>query len=161
MPGDGSTRRAFVALDDVTSILAAAAAAPEGGTNLVANLGGPEVLSWNKSSRSMRAPGTHAPETPHAGECVPPAGQRARALLPAGRRSRGDELAHHDLRDGLGRKAAAERFGIRLMSAEQFLKQRRLGGRDLTIRAEVGATNARFFSPLLSRCSFAQPGFVG
>src|SRR5207342_2327692 len=45
LPGDGKTRHAYVALDDVAAILAAAATAPEDGENLIADLGGPETLS--------------------------------------------------------------------------------------------------------------------
>ena len=46
VPGDGSTRHAFVALDDVAEVLAAAAAAPGfAGTH---DVGGPEALSWDE-----------------------------------------------------------------------------------------------------------------
>ena len=46
VPGDGTTRHAFVALDDVADVLAAAAAAP--GFSGTFDLGGPEALSWNE-----------------------------------------------------------------------------------------------------------------
>jgi len=46
VPGDGRTRHAFVALDDVAAVLAAAAAAPA--FSGVFEIGGPEVLSWQE-----------------------------------------------------------------------------------------------------------------
>ncbi len=46
VPGDGRTRHAFVALDDVAAVLSAAAAAP--GSSGVFEIGGPEVLSWQE-----------------------------------------------------------------------------------------------------------------
>ncbi|MGE5277224.1 MAG: SDR family oxidoreductase, partial [Acidobacteriota bacterium] len=46
VPGDGRTRHAFIALDDVAGILSAAVAAP--GSTGVFEIGGPEVLSWRE-----------------------------------------------------------------------------------------------------------------
>jgi uncharacterized protein YbjT (DUF2867 family) len=46
VPGDGSTRHSFVALDDVADVIAAAAGTPGfAGTH---ELGGPEALSWDE-----------------------------------------------------------------------------------------------------------------
>ena len=53
VPGDGKTRHAFVALDDVAAILAAAAAAPEDGEP-VEDLGGPRSSRGTRSWRSSR-----------------------------------------------------------------------------------------------------------
>ena len=123
VPGDGTTRHAFVALDDIAAILAAAAAAPEDGANLVADLGGPEVLSWNdvvaifakvlgRPLRTIRTPAKVyrvladllEPLSPQAGNLM------AMSWIGA---SRGTEF------DG---RALAERFGVRLTSAEAFLR---------------------------------------
>lgn len=123
VPGDGKTRNAFVALDDVAAILAAAAAAPEDGVNLVENLGGPEILSWDEAvgifakvlGRPLRTIRTPArvyrvladllePLSPQAGNLM------AMSWLTA---LNGTEF------DG---RPLAERFGVRLTSAEEFLR---------------------------------------
>lgn len=46
VPGDGRTRHAFVALDDVAAVLAAAASTA--GSSGIFEIGGPEVLSWQE-----------------------------------------------------------------------------------------------------------------
>ncbi len=123
VPGDGKTRQAFVALDDVAAILAAAAAAPEDGANLVENLGGPEALSFDdvvaifskvlqKPLRTIRTPAKVyrvladllEPFSPSAGNIM--AMSWVEAL---------SETAF----DG---RPLAERFGVRLTSAEEFLR---------------------------------------
>jgi uncharacterized protein YbjT (DUF2867 family) len=123
VPGDGSTRHAFVALDDVASILAAAAAAPEDGTNLIANLGGPEVLSWNDVvaiyervlGRTLRKIHTPARAYRLLANLLEPLSPPAANLMAMSWLTAICETAW----DG---KPLAERFGIRLTSAEEFLR---------------------------------------
>jgi uncharacterized protein YbjT (DUF2867 family) len=125
VPGDGKTRHAYVALDDVAAILAAAAAAPEDGENLVANLGGPEVLTpeevvaifarvLGRPIRIVRAPAkvyrvladVLEPFSPQAGNFMAMSWAAA--------------LAGFDF-DG---RPLADRFGVRLTTAEEFLRAR-------------------------------------
>ena len=123
VPGDGKTRHAFVALDDVAAILAAAAATPEDGTNLVANLGGPEVLSFadvvgifskvlGRPLKSIRTPATVYRVLADILEPLsPPAGNlMAMSWIVA--------LSATEF-DG---RPLADRFGVRLTSAEEFLR---------------------------------------
>lgn len=123
VPGDGSTRHAFVALDDVASILAAAAVAPEDGSNLVANLGGPEVLSWNDVvgiyervlGRALRKLHTPASAYRLLANVLEPFSPPAANLMAMSWLTTICETAW----DG---KPLAERFGVRLTSAEEFLR---------------------------------------
>lgn len=123
VPGDGSTRHAFVALDDVASILAAAAAAPEDGTNLVENLGGPEVLSWNDVvgiyervlGRTLRKLRTPASAYRVLANMLQPFSPPAANLMAMSWLTTICETAW----DG---KPLAERFGVSLTSAEAFLR---------------------------------------
>jgi NADH dehydrogenase len=123
VPGDGSTRHAFVALDDVAAILAAAAAAPEDGTNLVANLGGPELLSWNEVvalfervlGRKLRKIHTPAGAYRALANVLEPFSAPAANLMAMSWLTTICETAWDC-------KPLAERFGIRLTSAEEFLR---------------------------------------
>jgi NADH dehydrogenase len=123
VPGDGSTRHAFVALDDVASILAAAAAAPENGTSLVENLGGPEVLSWNdvvviyERVLGRRIRKLHTPASAYRllANALEPFSPPAANLMAMSWLTTICETAW----DG---KPLAERFGVRLTSAEAFLR---------------------------------------
>jgi uncharacterized protein YbjT (DUF2867 family) len=123
VPGDGSTRHAFVALDDVASILAAAAAAPQDGTNLVENLGGPEVLSWNDVvaiyervlGRRLRKIHTPASAYRLLANVLDPFSSPAANLMAMSWLTTICETAW----DG---KPLAERFGVSLTSAEAYLK---------------------------------------
>jgi NADH dehydrogenase len=123
VPGDGKTRHAFVALDDVAAILAAAAAAPEDGVNVVENLGGPEVLSYDevvsifskvlhKPLRTLRTPAkVYRVLADLLEPLAPPAGNlMAMSWVTC---LSGTEF------DG---RPLAERFGVRLTSAEEFLR---------------------------------------
>jgi uncharacterized protein YbjT (DUF2867 family) len=123
VPGDGTARHTPVALDDVAAILAAAASAPESGENLVENLGGPEVLSWHDIvavfSRVLGKPlkAIHTPARVYrvAADILetlsPPAGN----LMAMSWVSAMCDTAF----DG---KPLAERFGVKLTSAEEFLR---------------------------------------
>jgi len=123
VPDDGTTRHAFVALDDVAAILAAAAAAPEDGTHLVANLGGPEVLSWNDIvgifervlGRKLRKLHTPASAYRALANVLGPFSPPAANLMAMSWLTAICETAW----DG---KPLAERFGVRLTSAEEFLR---------------------------------------
>lgn len=48
VPGDGTTRHAWVALDDVANFIVAAIGHPRA-VNAVIEVGGPEILSWNEA----------------------------------------------------------------------------------------------------------------
>ena len=123
VPGDGKTRHAFVALDDVAAIVTAAASAPEEGEILIEELGGPEILSWQEVvaifSRVLGRPlkSLHTPAGVYrvAADVLealsPPAGNLM-AMSWVGAKS---GLAF----DG---KPLAERFGVRLTTAEEFLR---------------------------------------
>ncbi len=123
VPGDGTTRHTPVALDDVAAILSAAAAGPETGEKLIENLGGPEILSWhdivNVFSRVLGRPlrMIHTPAKVYrvAADVLetlsPPAGN----LMAMSWVSAMCDSAF----DG---KPLAERFGVRLTSAEEFLR---------------------------------------
>jgi uncharacterized protein YbjT (DUF2867 family) len=112
-----------VALDDVAAILAAAAAAPEDGEDFVADLGGPETLTapevvalfarvLGRPIRIVRMPATayrvladlFEPFSPQAGNLMAMSWAAA--------------LAGFDF-DG---KPLADRFGVRLTTAEEFLR---------------------------------------
>ncbi len=91
--GDGKTRHAFVALDDVAAILAAAAAAPEDGSNLVENLGGPQALSRQRRRRDLlEGAGPPVEDDAHAGEGLSRARGRSRAVLAPGGQPHGHDL---------------------------------------------------------------------
>jgi uncharacterized protein YbjT (DUF2867 family) len=123
VPGDGNARHTPVALDDVASILAAAAAAPEEGENLIENLGGPQILSWHDVvgifSRVLGRPlkTLHTPAKVYrvAADILetlsPPAGN----LMAMSWVAAMTDTAF----DG---KPLAERFGVKLTTAEEFLR---------------------------------------
>lgn len=123
VPGNGSARHTPVALDDVASILTAAALAPEEGENLIENLGGPEILSWNDIvtvfSRVLGKPlkKIHTPARVYrvAADVLealsPPAGN----LMAMSWVAAMSDTAF----DG---KPLAERFGVQLTTAEEFLR---------------------------------------
>ena len=123
VPGNGTTRHALVPLDDDAAIHAAAAAAPEGGSNLVENLGGPEVLSWNdvvavfakvlgRPLRSIRTPAKVYRVLADLLEPLSPAAGNLMAM------SWVESVCGTEF-DG---RPLAERFGVRLTSAEAFLR---------------------------------------
>jgi uncharacterized protein YbjT (DUF2867 family) len=123
VPGDGKTRHAYVALDDVAAILAAAAAAPEDGENLVADLGGPESLTAEEVvaifakvlGRPIRI--VHAPAKVYRvlADVLEPFSPQAGNLMAM---SWAAALSGFDF-DG---RPLAERFGVRLTTAEEFLR---------------------------------------
>ena len=121
--GDGKTRHAFVALDDVAAILAAAAAAPEDGSNLIENLGGPQALSGNEVvaifakvlGRPLKTVRTPAKVYRVLADVLEPFSPQAGNLMAM---TWVDCLAPTDF-DG---KPLAERFGVRLTTAEEFLR---------------------------------------
>lgn len=126
VPGDGKTRHAYVALDDVAAILAAAAMAPdapEGAENLVADLGGPEVLTAEEVvaifarvlGRPIRI--VHAPAKVYRvlADVFEPFSPQAGNLMAM---SWAAALSGFDF-DG---RPLAERFGVRLTTAEEFLR---------------------------------------
>lgn len=123
VPGDGKARHAFVALDDVAAILAAAAAAPEDGSSLMANVGGPEVLSWHDAvavfsrvlNRPLKTIRTPAKVYRVLGDLLEPFSPPAANLMAMSWLTAICDSAF----DG---RPVAERFGVRLTSAEEFLR---------------------------------------
>jgi uncharacterized protein YbjT (DUF2867 family) len=123
VPGDGKTRHAYVALDDVAAILSAAAAAPEDGENLVADLGGPESLTAEEVvaifSRVLGRPIriVHAPAKLYRvlADVLEPFSPQAGNLMAM---TWAAALSGFDF-DG---RPLAERFGVRLTTAEEFLR---------------------------------------
>jgi NADH dehydrogenase len=123
VPGDGKSRHTPVALDDVAAILAAAAAAPETGETLIENLGGPEILSWHdvvaifsrvlgKPLKMMHTPAKVYRVAADVLEALsPPAGN----LMAMSWVAAMSDTAF----DG---KPLAERFGVKLTTAEEFLR---------------------------------------
>jgi len=125
VPGNGSSRHAFVALDDIADVLAAAAAAPEDGTDSIEELGGPEILTWTEVvaifsrvlGKPLRAIHTPAKVYRVAADVLealsPPAGNlMAMSWIVA---------MHDTVMDG---KALAARYGVRLTRAEEFLRKK-------------------------------------
>jgi uncharacterized protein YbjT (DUF2867 family) len=123
VPGDGKARHAFVALDDVAAILAAAAVAPEDGANLVANVGGPEVLSWHDAvavfsrvlGRPLKTIRTPAKVYRVLADLLEPLSPPAANLMAMSWLTAICDSAFNGA-------AVAERFGVRLTSAEDFLR---------------------------------------
>ncbi len=124
-PGNGKARHAFVALDDVAAILAASvvAAAPEDGANLVENLGGPEVLSWDEVvgifSRVLNRPlkTIHTPAKVYRvmADLLEP-------LSPAAGNLMAMSWVSAICDSAFDARPLAARFGVRLTSAEEFLR---------------------------------------
>lgn len=122
VPGDGRTRHTPVALDDVAAVLAAAASAPEDGENRIEDLGGPEILSWDdivavfERVLGRRLKKIHTPAKVYrvAADVLeafsPPAGN----LMAMSWVAAMCDTAF----DG---KPLAERYGVRLTTAEEFL----------------------------------------
>jgi NADH dehydrogenase len=123
VPGDGKARHAFVALDDVAAILAAAATAPEDGVNVIENLGGPEVLSFDDVvrvfsrvlGRPLKTIRTPAKVYRVLADLLEPLSPPAGNLMAM---SWVTSLSGTDF-DG---KPLAERYGVKLTSAEEFLR---------------------------------------
>ncbi len=123
VPGDGRSRHAFVALDDVAAILAAAAAAPEDGENVVEDLGGPEVLSFDDVvavfarvvGRPLRKIRTPAKVYRVIADLLEPLSPPAGNLMAMSWVVSICDTAF----DG---RPLAQRFGVRLTSAEEFLR---------------------------------------
>ena len=123
VPGNGTTRHTPVALDDVAAILSAAAAAPETGENLLENLGGPEILSWHDVvaifSRVLGKPlkMIHTPAKVYR-----VAADVLEALSPPAGNLMAMSWASASCDTAFDGKPLAERFGVRLTSAEEFLR---------------------------------------
>jgi uncharacterized protein YbjT (DUF2867 family) len=125
VPGNGKARHSFVALDDIAAILTAAASAPEDGTDSIEDLGGPEILAWNDVvalfskvlGRPLKAIHTPAKVYRVVADVLealsPPAGNLM-AMSWVG--------AMCDI--VLDGRPLAERFGVRLTTAEEFLRKK-------------------------------------
>jgi uncharacterized protein YbjT (DUF2867 family) len=123
VPGKGTARHAFVALDDVAAILAAAAAAPEDGGNLVADLGGPEVLSWNDVVAAFsRVLGKPLKKMHTPAKVYRVAADFLEALSPPAGNLMAMSWVCAISDTAIDGKPLAERFGVRLTSAEEFLR---------------------------------------
>src|SRR5262245_45591676 len=123
VPGNGKTKHTPVALDDVAEILAAAAAEPETGENLIENLGGPEILSFDdivaifsrvlgKPLKVMRTPSKVYRVAADVLEALSPQAGNLMAM------SWVDSMTD----TGFDGKPLAERFGVKLTTAEEFLR---------------------------------------
>ncbi len=123
VPGDGKSRHTPVALDDVAAILSAAASAPETGENLIENLGGPEILSWHDIvaifSRVLGRPlkMIHTPAKVYR-----VAADVLEALSPPAGNLMAMSWASASCDTAFDGKPLAARFGVRLTSAEEFLR---------------------------------------
>ena len=123
VPGDGKTRHAFVALDDVAAILAAAAASPDDGAKTVENLGGPEILSFDDVvrvfsrvlGRPLKTMRTPAKVYRIAADLLEPLSPAAGNLMAMSWVSSIEGTVF----DG---KPLAERYGVKLTTAEEFLR---------------------------------------
>ena len=123
VPGDGRTRHAFIALDEVADYLAAGAMSEDGGGTY--DIGGPDVLSWldvvglfakvlGRRVRAMRVPvGVYrafdavlAPLSPAAANLMGLTWLTARSGT------------NYDTRE------TARRFGVTSASAEDFLRRK-------------------------------------
>jgi uncharacterized protein YbjT (DUF2867 family) len=124
VPGNGRARHAFIALDDVAEFLARAARAPDA-PSAIENLGGPEPLSWDdvarlfakvlgRRVRILRTPSAVyrvladvlEPFSPAAGNLMALSWLACVTDTPFDTRS------------------LAERSGVRLTSAEEFLRRK-------------------------------------
>lgn len=125
VPGTGKTRHAFVALDDVADFLAAAARERDAPPAVVENLGGPEVLSYEdvvktfervlgRSLRILRTPSAVYRVLADLLEPFSPAAGNLMALNWV--------FSLYDT--PFDSQALASRFGVRLTSAEEFLRAR-------------------------------------
>ena len=123
VPGTGATRHAFVALDDVAGIVAAAAAAPEDGVDLIENLGGPEILSWNEVvaifakvlGRPLRIIRTPSKVYRVLADLLEPLSPQAGNLMAM-------SWLGADCGTEFDGRPLAERFGVRLTTADAFLR---------------------------------------
>ena len=124
VPGDGRTRHAFIALDDVADFLASAAMSDEerGGEY---DIGGPEVLSW----LDVAAIFARVLERPVRALRVPLAAYRSAAAAlapfsPAAANLMG--LTWITARTGTNydTRETARRFGVSPMTAETFLRRK-------------------------------------
>lgn len=123
VPGKGKTRHAFVALDDVAAFLTKAALEPEGSPNTVENLGGPGVLSFEeivglfakvlaRPIRMLRTPSVVYHVVADMLEPFSPAAGNLMAL----------NWVFSSVETPFDTRNLAQRFGVRLTSAEEFLR---------------------------------------
>jgi Predicted nucleoside-diphosphate-sugar epimerases len=124
IPGSGTTRHAFIALDDVASFLVKSVGRPDA-INAIMEIGGPQILSWNevaalfgtvlgKRVRIMRAPAT-----------VFRMQQRLlNPLSPAAANLMGMNWIAGTADSAYDMTVLAPKYGISLTSAEQFLREK-------------------------------------
>ena len=123
VPGSGKARHAFIAVDDVADFLFAATA-PDAPTGTL-EIGGPEVLSWDDVvalfakvfGRPVRALKTPAGAYSALAAALGPFSPAASNLM-AMSWALAIEDTPYDTRETAGR------FGVRLTSAEEFLRKR-------------------------------------
>jgi uncharacterized protein YbjT (DUF2867 family) len=124
VPGNGRARHAFIALDDVAEFLASAALAPEA-PSAIENLGGPEILSWNEVAllfakvlnrpvRILHTPSAVYRVLADVLEGFSPAAANLMAL----------SWIASVTDTPFDTRTLAERSGVRLTSAEEFLRRK-------------------------------------
>jgi NADH dehydrogenase len=123
VPGTGKNRHSFVALDDVAEFLAKAALEPDAAPSVIENLGGPQALSYEevvaifarvlgRPVRIVRTPATVYRVMADLLEPFSPAAGNLMAMTWA--LSLSETV--------FDTEALAKRFGVRLTSAEEFLR---------------------------------------
>jgi uncharacterized protein YbjT (DUF2867 family) len=123
VPGDGRARHAFIALEDVAGFLAAAATAPVAAGTF--EIGGPEVLSWNEVvalfakvlGRRVRAIHSSAGVYRALSAALAPVSEAASNLMAL-------SAAVAVAGTPWDSREVAQRFGVPLTSAEDFLRRR-------------------------------------
>lgn len=123
VPGNGQARHTPVALDDVAAILSAAAAAPETGENLIENLGGPEILSWDDiAAIFQRVLGKPLKKLHTPARVYRIAADVLETLSPPAGNLMAMSWVAAICDTAFDGKPLAERFGVKLTTAEEFLR---------------------------------------
>jgi len=123
VPGTGRARHAFIALDDVAEFLCAASLAPTAGGTY--EIGGPQVLSWEEVvalfsrllGRGVRSIHTPAGVYWTLSSVLQPFSEQAANLM-----AMSAVVAEVDT--AWDSREVADRFGVRLTGAEEFLRRR-------------------------------------
>ena len=120
--GSGKTRHAFIALDDVAEFIVKAVRKPDA-VNRIIEIGGPEVLSWDDVAELFGRVLGKRVRTVHA----PAAVFRLQQLMlnpfsPAAANLMGMNWTFATAESAYDMSSVGPSFGVRLTSAEQFLR---------------------------------------